>query len=64
MNFVKAFEESIKEKDILEKRKLSLQNDLRDDEQDLNKLISGKKTVKAIFSSSEEQKRKLESKIE
>ncbi|EAS00357.2 PX-SNX8-Mvp1p-like protein (macronuclear) [Tetrahymena thermophila SB210] len=59
-----AFEESIKEKEQLEKKRSSVQKDLKDDEEDLNKLISGKKTVKAIFSSSEEQKKKLETKID
>lgn len=59
-----AFEESIKEKELLEKKRSSLQKDLKDDEEDLNKLISGKKTVKAIFSSSDEQRKKLEVKIE
>lgn len=38
--------------------------DMRDDEDDLFKLNSGKKTVKAMFSSIPEQKVKLEAKIE
>lgn len=55
-----AFEEAIREKESQEKRRASIKSDLKDDQDDLTKLISGKKTVKALFSSSDEQKRKLE----
>ncbi|EGR34686.1 PX domain protein [Ichthyophthirius multifiliis] len=59
-----AFIELINQKEEYEKNRISLQKDLKSDEEDFSKLIQGKKTIKAMFSSVDEQRKKLELQIE